>query len=76
MTYSGESYIIRLTNTNSPPKFMSVLYTQTRKKHVRVTLTLDVLNDFEARNIDWRKVLKLEPDEDVESYIEDFEIDR
>tara|TARA_B100000902_G_C26617271_1_gene578059 strand:- start:274 stop:441 length:168 start_codon:yes stop_codon:yes gene_type:complete len=55
---------------------MSVLYTQTRKKHVRVTLTLDVLNDFEARNIDWRKVLKLEPDEDVESYIEDFEIDR
>tara|TARA_B100001113_G_C20968546_1_gene560726 strand:- start:356 stop:523 length:168 start_codon:yes stop_codon:yes gene_type:complete len=55
---------------------MSVLYTQTRKKHVRVTLTLDVLNDFEARNIDWRKVLQLEPDEDVESYIEDFEIDR
>ena len=55
---------------------MSVLYTQTRKKHVRVTLTLDVLNDFEARNIDWRKVLQLEPDETVESYIEHSEIDR
>ena len=55
---------------------MSVLYTQTRKKHVRVTLTLDVLNDFEARNIDWRKVLQLEPDEEIESYIEDGEIDR
>ena len=55
---------------------MSVLYTQATKKHVRVTLTLDVLNDFEARNIDWRKVLQLEPDEDVESYIEDSEIDR
>ena len=55
---------------------MSVLYTQTAKKHVRVTLTLDVLNDFEARNIDWRKMLQLEPDECVESYIEDSEIDR
>jgi len=55
---------------------MSVLYTQATKKNVRVTLTLNVLNDFEARNIDWRKVLQLEPDEDVESYIEDSEIDR
>ena len=65
-----------LTNTNSTLSLMSVLYTQATKKHVRVTLTLDVLNDFEARNIDWRKVLQLEPDEDVESYIEDSEIDR
>ncbi len=55
---------------------MSVLYTQATKKHVRVTLTLDVLNDFEARNIDWRKVSQLEPDETVQSYIEDSEIDR
>ena len=65
-----------LTNTNSTLSLMSVLYTQAQKKHVRVTLTLDVLNDFEARQIDWRKVLQLEPDEDVESYIEDSEIDR
>ena len=65
-----------LTNTNSTLSLMSVLYTQAQKKHVRVTLTLDVLNDFEARNIDWRKVLQLEPDETVQSYIEDSEIDR
>ncbi len=65
-----------LTNTNSTLSLMSVLYTQAQKKHVRVTLTLDVLNDFEARQIDWRKVLQLEPDETVESYIEDSEIDR
>ena len=65
-----------LTNTNSLLSLMSVLYTQATKKHVRVTLTLDVLNDFEARQIDWRKVLQLEPDETVESYIEDSEIDR
>ena len=65
-----------LTNTNSTLSLMSVLYTQAQKKHVRVTLTLDELNDFEARQIDWRKVLQLEPDETVESYIEDSEIDR
>ena len=55
---------------------MSVIYTQAQRKRVRVTLPLDVLNDFEERNIDWRKVLQLEPDECVESYIEDSEIDR
>ena len=65
-----------LTNTNSTLSLMSVLYTQAQKKHVRVTLTLDVLNDFEARNIDWRKVLQLEDNETVQSYIEDSEIDR
>jgi len=67
---------MNLTNTNSTLSLMSVLYTQATKKRVRVTLTLDVLNDFEARNIDWRKVLQLEPDEEIESYIEDGEIDR
>ena len=67
---------MNLTNTNSTLSLMSVLYTQAAKKRVRVTLTLDVLNDFEARNIDWRKVLQLEPDEEIESYIEDSEIDR
>ena len=65
-----------LTNTNSTLSLMSVIYTQAQRKRVRVTLTLDVLNDFEARQIDWRKVLQLEPDETVESYIEDSEIDR
>ena len=55
---------------------MSVLYTQATKKHVRVPLTLDVLNDFAARNIAWRKVLQLEDNETVQSYIEDSEIDR
>jgi hypothetical protein len=55
---------------------MSVLYTQTQKKQVRVTLNFDVFDDFNARDIDWRKVFKLEPNESVESYIEDSQIDR
>ena len=51
---------------------MSVLYTPTKNKQVRVTLTLSVLNDFNARQIDWRKLFELEENEQVESYIEEL----
>ena len=51
---------------------MSVLYTQEQKKQVRVTLTLSVLSDFNARQIDWRKLFELEGNESVESYIEEL----
>ena len=52
---------------------MSVLYTPTKNKQVRVTLTLSVLSDFNARQIDWRKLFELDEDEHVESYIEELE---
>ena len=52
---------------------MSVLYTPTKNKQVRVTLTLSVLSDFNARQINWRKLFELEENEQVESYIEDLE---
>ena len=51
---------------------MTVLYTQGQKKQVRVTLTLSVESDFNARQIDWRKLFELEGNETVESYIEDM----
>ena len=51
---------------------MTVLYTQDQKKQVRVTLTLSVLSDFNARQIDWRKLFELEGNESVESYIEEL----
>ena len=51
---------------------MSVLYTPTKNKQVRVTLTLTVQDDFNARQIDWRKLFELEDNEDVESYIEEL----
>ena len=51
---------------------MTVLYTQGQKKQVRVTLTLSVLSDFNARQIDWRKLFELEGNETVESYIEEM----
>ena len=52
---------------------MSVLYTPTKNKQVRVTLTLSVQSDFNARQIDWRKLFEVDEDEQVESYIEEME---
>ena len=51
---------------------MTVLYTQGQKKQGRVTLTLSVESDFNARQIDWRKLFELEENESVESYIEEM----
>ncbi len=44
---------------------MSVLYTPTTNKSVRVTLTLSVQDDFNPRQIDWRKLFELEDNEQV-----------
>tara|TARA_Y100001960_G_scaffold96530_1_gene103949 strand:- start:260 stop:418 length:159 start_codon:yes stop_codon:yes gene_type:complete len=52
---------------------MSVLYTPTKNKQVRVTLTLSVQSDFNARQINWRKLFELEDNESVESYIEELQ---
>ena len=52
---------------------MSVLYTPTKNKQVRVTLTLSVQSDFNARQINWRKLFDLEDNESVESYIEELQ---
>ena len=51
---------------------MTVLYTQAQQKQVRVTLTLSVDSDFNARQIDWRKLFELDANETVESYIEEL----
>ena len=51
---------------------MTVLYTQAQQIQVRVTLTLSVQDDFNARQIDWRKLFELEENEQIESYIEEL----
>jgi hypothetical protein len=38
----------------------------------RVTLELNVLEDFDANKLDWNKLLKLEPKEKVSAYVEDL----
>ena len=42
------------------------------KSKYRITLELDVLDDFNPQHINWDKVLQLEDNETVESYIEDM----
>ncbi len=51
---------------------MSVAYSQAQMQKYRVTLELDVLNDFDPCNIDWVKLFKLEPAEQCEAYVEDL----
>ena len=44
-----------------------------QKSKYRITLELDVLDDFNPREIDWRKVLTMEDNEDCKCYIEDVD---
>ncbi len=41
----------------------------------RITLELDVLDDFNPRQINWEKVLDIGADESVVSYTEELNID-
>ena len=51
---------------------MPVLYSQATKSKYRITLDVEVLSDFNPKQIDWGKVLDLQCNESVESYIEDM----
>ena len=53
---------------------MSVSYTYGQKTKYRITLELDVLDDFNPREIDWRKVLDMQETEDCKCYIEDVDL--
>ena len=44
-----------------------------QKTKYRITLELDVQDDFNPRQIDWRKVLEIEENEELECYIEDVD---
>ena len=48
----------------------SFLSTHTHK--YRITLELNVLNDFNPRDIDWEKIFDLNGNEKVNSYVEDL----
>ena len=51
---------------------MTVLYSQATKSKYRITLEVDALSDFNPHQIDWRKVLDMQDNEEVESIIEDM----
>ena len=52
---------------------MAVSYYNSTKTKYRITLELDVDSDFNPRQIDRRKVLDINPDEDCQCYIEDVD---
>ena len=52
---------------------MSVSNYYGQKSKYRITLELDALDDFNPRQIDWRKVLKIEENENLDCYIEDVD---
>ena len=49
---------------------MSLAYAQ--KQRFRVTLELDVFEDFDPNQIDWEKVLDVQCNESVSAYVEDL----
>ena len=51
---------------------MSSSYLSATKTKYRVTLELEVLPDMNPHQIQWEKLLKLEPAEKVRSYVEDL----
>ena len=51
---------------------MSVSNYYGQKSKYRITLEVDVLDDFNPHQIDWRKVLELQDNESVESVTEDL----
>ena len=52
---------------------MSVLYSQAQKQRYRITLGLEVMEDFDPHQIDWENLFELEGSERViDSYVEDL----
>ena len=52
---------------------MSVLYSQAQKQRYRITLDLEVMEDFDPHQINWEELFELEGNERViDSYVEDL----
>ena len=52
---------------------MSATYLPQRQRY-RITLELDVMDDFNPHNIDGEKVLDVQGGESVDSYVEDLSV--
>ena len=49
---------------------MAVSYSYGQKTKYRITLELDVMDDFNPRQINWRKLLQIEENEGRDCWIE------
>ena len=53
---------------------MSVSYSVAQKGKYRITLELDVMEDFNPHQIRWEDVFELEGNESVNAYVEDLQV--
>jgi hypothetical protein len=53
---------------------MSVSYSVAQKSKYRITLELDVMEDFNPHQIRWEDVFELEGNESVNAYVEDLQV--
>ena len=53
---------------------MSVSYSVAQKSKYRITLELDVMEDFDPHQIHWEDVFELEKNESINAYVEDLQI--
>ena len=53
---------------------MSVSYSVAQKSKYRITLELDVMDDFDPHQINWEDVFELEGNESVSAYVEDLQV--
>ena len=54
---------------------MSVVISQAQKQRYRITLDLEVMEDFDPHQIDWHQLFELEGSERViDSYVEDLSV--
>ena len=52
---------------------MSVVYSQEQKQRYRITLDLEVMDDFDPHQINWEDLFEMEGSERViDSYVEDL----
>ena len=52
---------------------MSATYLPQKTKY-RITLDLEVMEDFNPHNLDWERILDVQGGESVEAYVEDLSV--
>ena len=67
------SDILYLLSHHHRTPIMSVAISQVQKQRYRITLDLEVMEDFDPHQIDWENLFELEGNEKViDSYVEDL----
>ena len=62
-----------LVKSHHQDTLMSVAISQAQKQRYRITLDIEVLEDFNPHNIDWENLFEMEGNEKViDSYVEDL----